>query len=232
MLATLAYMDEFNFPKADSEYRQAVKLSPNSARTRQSYGLFLAQIGRSDQGIAELKRAQLLDPLSFDIRDDLGLAFYLGHLYEEAIATFQTDDVVFFRRRPGDQARTGAGRVVWLAARLLASALRLWRHDRARPVLLRLQSRDTRDLRLGHPDGDRHSVCPRSVGSVGGPDTQFCSNISARARHSRRIGAILVIAIFYSEHVSYLALIVGSAVLGILLLMRINRRVRHVQSAQ
>ncbi len=48
------------------------------------YGVFLAHLGRFDQAVAELKRAQQLDPLSLIINSDLGWVYYVARRYDES----------------------------------------------------------------------------------------------------------------------------------------------------
>jgi hypothetical protein len=40
-------------------------------------------MGRVDEGLAELKEAERLDPLSLAIKDDLGRVFYRARRYDE-----------------------------------------------------------------------------------------------------------------------------------------------------
>jgi tetratricopeptide (TPR) repeat protein len=52
--------------------------------THQQYGLYLAMMGRFDEAIAELKRAQELDPLSLIISFLLGWTYYFARQPEKA----------------------------------------------------------------------------------------------------------------------------------------------------
>ena len=49
-----------------------------------AYGLFVANRGRFDEGLAELKQARELDPLSLPISIDVGWVCYLSRRYPEA----------------------------------------------------------------------------------------------------------------------------------------------------
>ncbi len=49
---------------AEASFRRALELDPDNVYARYEYGLFLMRIGRPDEGLAELLRAQELDPLS------------------------------------------------------------------------------------------------------------------------------------------------------------------------
>ncbi|HEU4401880.1 MAG TPA: protein kinase, partial [Candidatus Polarisedimenticolia bacterium] len=59
---------EWDWPGADQEFRRAVGLDPGDALFHLWYGFSALALGRSDQGLADLKRAQDLDPLSPFIR--------------------------------------------------------------------------------------------------------------------------------------------------------------------
>ena len=52
---------------AEREYRLSISLNPNYPTARQWHGEYLVWMGRDDEGTAELKRAQELDPLSLVI---------------------------------------------------------------------------------------------------------------------------------------------------------------------
>jgi TolB-like protein/predicted ATPase/Tfp pilus assembly protein PilF len=70
--------------EAESGFRRAIELAPNNVLTRQQYGLYLAMLGRFDEGIAELKRAKELDPLSLIISFLLGWTNYFARQPEKA----------------------------------------------------------------------------------------------------------------------------------------------------
>jgi TolB-like protein/DNA-binding winged helix-turn-helix (wHTH) protein len=80
----LVKIGDWDFPSAESEFKRAIALEPNSVKAHSWYGVFLAEIGRSNEGIRELKIAESLDPLALDVQADMGLALYLGHRYDEA----------------------------------------------------------------------------------------------------------------------------------------------------
>ena len=57
-----AYYD-WDATSGEAEFRRAIELNPDDARLHDLYGNFLQQIGRVNEGIAEIKRAVELDPL-------------------------------------------------------------------------------------------------------------------------------------------------------------------------
>src|SRR5205823_1869286 len=66
-LGQIKEMFDWDFSGAEREYRRALELNPDYPTGHQRYGVFLGQQGRFDAAIAELKRAQQLDPLSLII---------------------------------------------------------------------------------------------------------------------------------------------------------------------
>ena len=76
---------EWDWQRAEREYKRAIALNPNYATAHQWYGQYLATIGRFDEGLEELKQAEQLDPLSLIINSDLGLPYFFARQYEQAI---------------------------------------------------------------------------------------------------------------------------------------------------
>ena len=77
-----------DWAKAEREFQRAIELDPNYATARQWYGEFLADLGRFDEGIAEIKRAQRLDPLSVIINTDVAKVLMIARRYDEAVAQY------------------------------------------------------------------------------------------------------------------------------------------------
>ena len=86
---------DWDWAGAEKEFRQAFDLNPDYATAHEWYALYLAIIGRFDEALAEVRRAQELDPLSIIISAIVGLIFYLARRYDEAIEqynkTFEMD---------------------------------------------------------------------------------------------------------------------------------------------
>ena len=82
--ALLAY--DFNFARANREFRRAIELNPNYATAHHWYGESgLTPLGQFEDGVAELKRALQLDPLSVIINADVGTVLTSARRYDEAI---------------------------------------------------------------------------------------------------------------------------------------------------
>ncbi len=70
-LAFMRYKFEWRWQDADDEFRLAIKLNPRYELAHHWYGEFLGLMDRTDEAIAELKRALELDPLSLAVRADM-----------------------------------------------------------------------------------------------------------------------------------------------------------------
>lgn len=71
---------------AEAGFKRGVELAPNNVVTRQNHGIYLMFMGRSDEAIAEILRAQNLDPLSPVISFILGWAYHYAHQPEKTLA--------------------------------------------------------------------------------------------------------------------------------------------------
>ena len=80
---------EWDFPGVEREFRRALELHPNLANARHGLGLYLAAMDRASEGLAEMRKARDLDPLSPGINADLGILHYYTRDYEGAVAQCQ-----------------------------------------------------------------------------------------------------------------------------------------------
>jgi DNA-binding winged helix-turn-helix (wHTH) protein/TolB-like protein/Flp pilus assembly protein TadD len=75
-----------DWPQAQKEYLRAIDLNPNYPTAHHWYALDLLALGRFDEALAEMKKAQELDPLSLSINLALGAHYYYTRRYDESIA--------------------------------------------------------------------------------------------------------------------------------------------------
>jgi TolB-like protein/DNA-binding winged helix-turn-helix (wHTH) protein len=80
---------EWDWPRAEKEYKRAIELNPRYAVAHQWYGGYLSIMGRRDEGIAERKLALELEPLSVIINFEMGVAFYYDRDYDRAAEQLQ-----------------------------------------------------------------------------------------------------------------------------------------------
>jgi TolB-like protein/DNA-binding winged helix-turn-helix (wHTH) protein/Flp pilus assembly protein TadD len=75
----------WDWEAAGSAYRRALALNPGYATAHQWYAWHLMVTGRTAEGIAELRTAENLDPLSPIVSADLADALCIAHLYEDSL---------------------------------------------------------------------------------------------------------------------------------------------------
>jgi serine/threonine protein kinase/Tfp pilus assembly protein PilF len=80
---------DWDWPAAESEFKQGIALNPNSALAHNQYGMYLAAMGRLDDAIGEVKRAQELDALSPIVNTDLGWYLLYAGRGSEAVEQFR-----------------------------------------------------------------------------------------------------------------------------------------------
>jgi TolB-like protein/DNA-binding winged helix-turn-helix (wHTH) protein len=89
-LAAVRIFLDWDWSGAEFELKRALDLNPNYAPAHHWYGtILLGPLGRHEEAIAELKRAQALDPLSLIINADLGYAYYLARQDDSAFTQYQ-----------------------------------------------------------------------------------------------------------------------------------------------
>ena len=77
-----------DFRQALEESERAVVLAPGSAEMLRSYGLFAIQMGHTAPGIAAIKKAVALDPLSALTLGYLGAGYWEAHQFDASIAAY------------------------------------------------------------------------------------------------------------------------------------------------
>ena len=80
--------DSLEFTRASQEYQRAVALAPGNALLLGEYGVFVADMGQTEAGLAAARHALVLDPLSSDAHISVGAALMAARRYPEAIAAF------------------------------------------------------------------------------------------------------------------------------------------------
>jgi TolB-like protein/DNA-binding winged helix-turn-helix (wHTH) protein/tetratricopeptide (TPR) repeat protein len=90
--ASLAYALDlygWDWDGAETEYKQAIQLNPGYATAHQWYSWHLFMVGRDDDALLELRRAENLDPLSLIINADIADALCVAHRYDDAVEQSQ-----------------------------------------------------------------------------------------------------------------------------------------------
>jgi len=84
-LAHVKYYYDRDWPGAEREFKRAIELNPNYPQAHHWYAIYLVWVGRTNEGLAEIRRAQELDPLSLPINMTLGWCLCDAHQMDEGI---------------------------------------------------------------------------------------------------------------------------------------------------
>ena len=71
-LAHVRYYYDRDWAGAEREFKRAIELNPNYPQAHHWYAIYLVWSGRTNEGLAEVRRAQELDPLSLPINMTVG----------------------------------------------------------------------------------------------------------------------------------------------------------------
>ncbi|MGE5054278.1 MAG: winged helix-turn-helix domain-containing protein [Acidobacteriota bacterium] len=82
----LLNQQEWKWQEAGFQYETAIRLNPNSARAHQLYAHYLTVMGRHDESLRQMLFAQQLDPVSLNIRTNLGEILWNAHRFEGSAA--------------------------------------------------------------------------------------------------------------------------------------------------
>lgn len=104
-LAFSYMMRDLDFRRAEQSYGRALELDPGYATAHQWFAELLSAIGRHDEAVTEVRRAEVLDPTPI-IRWNVARVLYFAGQYEEAIA--QVGGV------EGFDPATSRGRDLWV----------------------------------------------------------------------------------------------------------------------
>jgi pentatricopeptide repeat protein len=89
-MASVKLWYTWDWAGAESSFKHALALNPNDASAHRRYAWYLITMGRLNDAIAVMDRAQELNPLSPGITKHVGLVFYLARQHDQAIAHFRT----------------------------------------------------------------------------------------------------------------------------------------------
>jgi eukaryotic-like serine/threonine-protein kinase len=90
-MTSLAYttlLYERDWKNSELKFQQAIALNPNYASAHHFYSICLMTAGRRSEAVAEIKRAQELDPLSLIITSVHGWIHYEGREFDQAVYQF------------------------------------------------------------------------------------------------------------------------------------------------
>jgi class 3 adenylate cyclase/TolB-like protein/Flp pilus assembly protein TadD len=90
-LGSVKVLADWDWSGAEREFHKAIALNPNYAIAHAEYGhkVLSAVMGRYDDALGELRRAQELDPLSVQIAMQIGWVYNHARRWDQSIAQFQ-----------------------------------------------------------------------------------------------------------------------------------------------
>lgn len=86
-LANVYFQYDWDWIKAEQEFKRALELDPKNAEAHSAYGFFLTMQARFDEGFAEMNRGRELSPMSLEADFNIAPCYYFGRRYDEAIAS-------------------------------------------------------------------------------------------------------------------------------------------------
>lgn len=79
---------DWDWPGAEASFRRALELNDNYAFAHEAYGSFLVYMGRTDEGLAQLRAAVDVDPFGLWNQESLGTGLYYARRYDDSIQQF------------------------------------------------------------------------------------------------------------------------------------------------
>ena len=84
-LAGIRQVFDHDYPAAERDYQRALQLNPGSGDVHRAYAAFLSAMGRPDEALTEIRKAQQLDPLSLALNVEAARAHYMARKFQECI---------------------------------------------------------------------------------------------------------------------------------------------------
>ena len=134
-LAFVNYRYEYDWRRAEQNFKRAIEINPNNVLAHRWYGGFLHRTGRFDAGFAEQKTALALNPNSARILNEMAWGAYLARRFDEAVSYAEnaltidkTSAAAFYNaseiyENKGDYDKAFA---LWREAMILEEANRKW----------------------------------------------------------------------------------------------------------
>jgi TolB-like protein/Tfp pilus assembly protein PilF len=76
---------ERDWAGAESDFKHSIELNRNYPNAHRFYAIYLACMGRPDEGLSEVRRAEELEPLSVSVKAHVAYILYFGRRYDDAL---------------------------------------------------------------------------------------------------------------------------------------------------
>ncbi|HKT60597.1 MAG TPA: protein kinase, partial [Gemmatimonadales bacterium] len=83
-LAYARWLGDLDWVGAEKEFKRALELKSSYVMAHEWYAEYLVSLGRNDEAVAEIKKAQQLDPLAVPVTRAVGWVLYFARRYSEA----------------------------------------------------------------------------------------------------------------------------------------------------
>jgi len=84
--ANIEFQFDWDFARAEEDFKQVIALNPNYATGHYQYAWYLSMMGRTTDGLAEMKLAQQLDPVNPGTNIDICLPYTIARQFDQCIA--------------------------------------------------------------------------------------------------------------------------------------------------
>jgi len=88
-LGLIRFQYDWNWAGAEAEFKEAIAINPSYAPAHHFFADYLKAMGRFDEALSEIEKAQDLDPLSLAINTGVGHVLYLSRQYDRAIEQYK-----------------------------------------------------------------------------------------------------------------------------------------------
>ncbi|HEY6283699.1 MAG TPA: adenylate/guanylate cyclase domain-containing protein [Nitrososphaerales archaeon] len=88
-LGLVRFQYDWDWAGAEDEFRAAIRLNPSYAPAHHYFADLLKAMGRFDEALSEISKAQELDPLNLAINAGVGHVLYLSRQYDRAIDQYR-----------------------------------------------------------------------------------------------------------------------------------------------
>jgi len=88
-VADALFFGDWDWPGAEREFKRTLEANPNSEDAHAMYSRYLAALNRHEEAITEATRALEINPVGSWSTVGLGIAYYVGRNYDEALSQLQ-----------------------------------------------------------------------------------------------------------------------------------------------
>jgi TolB-like protein/Tfp pilus assembly protein PilF len=88
-LGLIRFQYDWDWKGAEEEFNEALRINPSYAPAHHFFADYLKAMGRFDEALAEIEKAQELDPLNLAINTGVGHVLYLSKQYDRSIQQYK-----------------------------------------------------------------------------------------------------------------------------------------------